>query len=162
LEVPLPALTDDDRRRIIHDFPSVFCKTLDAEQVGLLLANQATRNALFLTVALEELRVFGSFEKLPEAIARPPRLDEAHAGGDSGVALGQHVGQGARRLEEETQPTAQGLVPALFRLLAGGREGLSEEELEGLLARALPELPARERGGALQVALRQVRPYLMR
>src|SRR5262249_12930250 len=75
-EVPVPALTDDDRHRIIRELPSVFCKTLDGDQVTRLLQNDATRNALFLTVALEELRLFGSFEKLPDAIAALPRLDD--------------------------------------------------------------------------------------
>src|SRR5262249_45183448 len=124
LEVPVPALSDADRRLIVRDFPSVFCKTLDAQQVALLLDNQATRNALFLTVALEELRVFGSFEKLPEAIARLPRLDDPGVNGDIDRALDRLFGQVLRRLEEETQHTAPGLVPCLFRLLAASREGL--------------------------------------
>ncbi len=47
-------------------------KTLDDEQVDALLANPATRNPLFLMVALEELRGYGSFENLNKLIARLP------------------------------------------------------------------------------------------
>jgi WD40 repeat protein len=161
-EVPVPALTDDDRRRIVRELPSVFCKTLDDEQVTRLLQNDATRNALFLTVALEELRLFGSFEKLPAAIAALPRLDDPDIGGDIDRALDRLFGRVLDRLERETDGRAPGLVAVLFRLLAASREGLSEEELEGVLARALPGLPAATRSGMLQTVLRQVRPYLMR
>jgi WD40 repeat protein len=160
-EVALPPLSDDDRRRILHEWPSVFCKTLDADQVARLLENQATRNALFLTVALEELRVFGSFEKLPAALDRLPRLDDPGVAGDIDRALDRLFGHVLERLERETQRRAPGLVPALFRVLASSREGLSEPELHDLLARALPQLPAAERDGTLQVVLRQLRPYLM-
>ena len=62
VEVKVPDLGDEDRARIIRELPNVFCKTLDAGQISQLLHNEATRNPLFLTVALEELRVFGSFE----------------------------------------------------------------------------------------------------
>jgi WD40 repeat protein len=158
-EVRVPELTEEDRRRIVRELPSVFCKTLDDSQVSLLLENQATRNPLFLTVALEELRVFGSFDKLPRAIAALPRLDDR---GDIDQALDRMFGQVLERLERETARQAPGLVPALFGYLAVACEGLTEEELAGLLARKLPALPGRERQGTLQVVLRQVRSYLMR
>jgi hypothetical protein len=54
-------LTDAERLAIVRAIPSVAAKTLDEEQIGLLLANPATRNPLYLKVALEELRGFGSF-----------------------------------------------------------------------------------------------------
>jgi WD40 repeat protein len=160
-EVLLPPLTDDDRARILRELPSVFCKALDAGQVGRLLDNQATRNALFLTVALEELRVFGSFDKLAAAIGHLPRLDDPEIAGDIDRALDRLFGQVLERLEDETRRRVPDLVSALFRLLAASREGLSEPELQGALAQCLPHLPAEERNGTLQVVLRQVRPYLM-
>jgi WD40 repeat protein len=160
-EVALPALTGDDRAHILRELPSVFCKTLDAGQANRLLENQATRNALFLTVALEELRVFGSFDKLAAAIGRLPRLDDPAIAGDIDRALDRLFGQVLERLEDETRRRVPELVPALFRLLAASREGLSEPELQGALAQCLPHLPCEERNGTLQVVLRQVRPYLM-
>jgi WD40 repeat protein len=160
-EVAVPPLTDDDRRRIIHELPNVFCKRLDAGQAARLLENPATRNALFLTVALEELRLFGSFTKLPSAVERLPRLDDPGVAGAIDRALDRLFGQVLERLEEETRRLAPGLAAALFRLLAASREGLAETELQGVLARCLPDLPDAERDGTLQVVLRQVRPYLM-
>lgn len=44
-EVPVPELTDDERRAMIKQIPSVFCKTLDEGQINLLLENEATRNS---------------------------------------------------------------------------------------------------------------------
>jgi WD40 repeat protein len=160
-EVALPILTDEDRRRIVHELPSVFCKTLDPGEVAGLLANPATRNPLFLTVALEELRVCGSFEKLAAAIDRLPRLDDPDVGADIDRALDRLFGQVLSRLEQETDRHTPGLVAALFGLLAASRDGLSESELRGAIARRLPRIAETERDGTLQVVLRQVRPYLM-
>ena len=56
VRVPVEPLTDDERREIIRDVPSLSAKTLDDAQVALLLDNPGTRNPLFLLVALEELR----------------------------------------------------------------------------------------------------------
>jgi hypothetical protein len=47
-------------------------KNLSPRQIGLLLSNPATENPLFLLVALEELRGFGSFEQLEARIAAFP------------------------------------------------------------------------------------------
>jgi WD40 repeat protein len=161
-EHPVPELSDDDRRRIIREVPSVFCKTLDERQVSQLLENAATRNPLFLTVALEELRVFGSHDKLSAEITGLPRLNGRETAGDIEGALEAMFGRVLARLERDTDRQAPGLVPGLFRLLASAREGLSEGELRGLLARKLGNLPAGVRQGTMQAVLRQMRPYLMR
>ncbi len=65
----LPPLSDDERRAIIRDVPSLSAKALDEAQVALLLDNPATRNPLFLLVALEELRGFGSYRRV---LSKPP------------------------------------------------------------------------------------------
>src|SRR4029077_20924709 len=53
--VQLAALSDAEQRDIIRQVPSLSAKTLDDDQVRLLLSNPATANPLFLLVALEEL-----------------------------------------------------------------------------------------------------------
>jgi WD40 repeat protein len=157
-EIPVPALVDAERRTIIRALPSIFCKTLDAGQVDRLLRNGATCNPLFLTVALQELRVFGSFEKLTPAIDALPQLNGR---GDVDAALDALFGQVLARLEREHEAEAPGLTVALFGSLASAREGLSEEEL-GLLT-CPPDQPGHEaRLGVMQAVLRQVRPYLAR
>ncbi len=158
-EVPVLELDDEARRQIINDLPSVFCKRLEAPQIDLLLKNQATCNPLFLLVALEELRVFGSFEKLPERIAKLPRIEQA---AEIESALDAVFGQVLDRLERETHRQTPELVPTLFRLLASAREGLSEQELSELLARQFPQFAEETRNGAMHIVLRQSRRYLMR
>src|SRR5262249_36630093 len=73
VRVEVRPLDDAERRGIIREVPSLSAKTLDERQVGLLLSNPATANPLFLLVALEELRGFGSYEQLNERIAALPR-----------------------------------------------------------------------------------------
>ena len=91
-EIKVGLLTDEERLGIVREIPSVAAKTLDAQQVRLLLANEATRNPLFLLVALEELRGFGSFEQLNQKIGGLPQT------GDTLTAIFQQV---IRRLGED-------------------------------------------------------------
>lgn len=70
--IPVQPLTNDERFEIVRQVPSLSAKALDALQIGLLLANPATENPLYLLVALEELRGFGSFEHVDRRIALFP------------------------------------------------------------------------------------------
>jgi hypothetical protein len=141
--LPLEPLRDEERREIIRAVPSLSAKTLDDSQVGLLLSNPATANPLFLLVALEELRGFGSYDQLTERIDSLPRE------GDTVTALFDQV---LARLEEEF---GKELVRVVLALLASARRGLSEQELHSLTA----SLPGAD---DLFVVLRQLRPYLLR
>ncbi len=160
-ELVVPELSDEGRRRIIKDLPSVFCKSLDTAQVDELLRNNATRNPLFLIVALEELRVFGSFELLAREIGRLPQQTDPEVGGDIEKALDCMFGRVLDRLERDTARTP-GLVRALMSYLSSAREGLCNEDLRALLAARLPSLLPKDRDAAAEVVLRQVRAYLMR
>lgn len=135
-------LNVDERRQIIEQVPSLSAKALDARQIEQLLDNPATVNPLFLLVALEELRGFGSYERLNERIAAFPRS------GDTVTAIFDQVLQ---RLESDFQAE---LVRAVVSLIACARRGLSEAELRALLA----DHPARD---DLFPVLRQLRPYLL-
>ena len=154
-------LTDEERFEIAQRVPSLSAKTLDPEQIGMLLENPATQNPLYLVVALEELRGFGSFEMLNGKIQSFPRM-----GGQEGIdALFIQV---IERLEEEFDTN---LVRSALSLLASARHGLSERELQDLL---LPSPTGRGAGGEgspqsgvrnpqsddLYPVLRQIRPYL--
>jgi hypothetical protein len=75
--VALRPLSDRERQDIVRAVPKLVAKTLDDRQMGALMANPATRNPLFLMVALEELRGFGSFERLNEMIRGLPSGPEA-------------------------------------------------------------------------------------
>jgi hypothetical protein len=170
--------------------PSLSAKSLDPTQVGLLLSNPATTNPLFLLVALEELRGFGSFELLDRRIAGLSRADEgtepewqdwlAEARtAASELSDDEKRSKRLTRLQQIEQFLKQvslvadtltvlftqvierleiefgeELVRAVFTLLASARRGLSERELQELVASA-------EQSENLFPVLRQLRPYLL-
>ncbi len=135
-------LDDSERRGIIREVPSLSAKTLDDQQINALLSNPATANPLYLLVALEELRGFGSHEQLNDRIAAFP-LD-----GDTVTALFTQV---IERLEEEFNVEAG---QSILSLLASARRGLSERELQELLASTAGQ-------DHLFPILRQLRSYLL-
>ncbi len=139
-------LLTDERLGIVREIPSMAAKTLDETQVRLLLANEATRNPLFLLVALEELRGFGSFEELNRKIAGLPQE------GDTLTAIFQQV---IRRLGEDFNTAT---VKEVLTLLACARRGLSERELLDLIEG--DNVRIEESAGDLFPILRQLRPYL--
>ena len=140
-ELPIEALTDDERLQIVREVPSLSAKTLDDRQVRLLLENPATQSPLFLLVALEELRGFGSFEQLNSRIQALPK------DGDTITALFVQVFE---RLETEF---GTDLTRDILTLLASARRGLSERELKELTQ-------SHNRADDLFAILRQLRPYL--
>jgi WD40 repeat protein len=140
LVLELPLLEDDERTELIGRLPSVFCKSLEKQHADALLAHPGTRNPLYLKVALEELRVFGSFEKLGDKIRQLPANVT-----DLFVAV-------LDRLEQDHDTE---LVSSFFCLLEHSQHGLSEKELAELLS----ECRLHNR---YPVLLRQVREYLYR
>lgn len=134
-------LEDDERRELIRSTPSVFCKRLDEEHIRELESREETRNPLFLQVVLEELRVFGSFEKLGERVrAFPSEL----------VSLFEAVLERLERDLEEHVP----LIEETFCLLECSRHGLRLTELRDLLDGDEEQLH--------QGILRQLRSMLVR
>jgi hypothetical protein len=144
IERAVPPLDDTERRQIVRDVPLLSAKMLDDDQIDRLLANPATTNPLFLLVALEELRAFGSYEQLNERIAALPSK------GDTLTAMFAQV---IERVEEDFDREA---VRKILTLLACAWRGLSEEELQKLLARWDGAA-----GDHLFPVLRQVRSYLL-
>ncbi len=142
--IEVQPLTDEERFEIVTEVPSVSAKRLDPRQVQLLVENTATKNPLFLLVALEELRGFGSFEHLNVRIASFPRE------GDTVAAIFTQV---IERLEEEFN-TQQ--VRSILSLLSCSRHGLSEQELLELIEGIGTETSTSD----LFPILRQLRAYL--
>src|SRR5205085_306842 len=136
--------SDDERRAIVKAVPKLVAKTLDDKQIDALLANPATRNPLFLMVALEELRGYGSFENLNRLIAKLP---------DKGDALTKLFERVFERLEKEF---GQRLVEQVLSLLVCARRGLSGPELAELTRNLGPQ------ADELFPLLRQLEPYLHR
>jgi len=142
-------LTDADRRSLIERIPSMASKSLEPEHIASLLDNPGTRNPLYLTIALEELRGFGSFELLSARIAQ---FSEAH----NPAELFAQVIDGMRM---DFDPEVVRLV---LSSLAVSRHGLAESELVDLVvanggkASLKPELQAEETAALL----RYLSPYL--
>lgn len=144
-EIMVGLLTDEERRGILREIPSVAAKTLDDKQVRMLLANEATRNPLFLRVALEELRGLGSFEQLEQKISDLPQK------GDTLTAIFQQV---IRRLGHDFNET---IVKDILTLFACARRGLSERELLDLIEGT--HISIEQSTSDLFPILRQLRPY---
>lgn len=125
-EVPLLPLTADEQRQIVQVALSEWGRKLDERQMEVFLTHPGVSNPLYLRVALEELRLFGSFEQLTERIERlPPDI----------AGLFDQV---LARLEEDHEIE---LVAEAFSLLGCSRFGLSEPELLTLLQREEEQLP---------------------
>ena len=197
--VQVAALSDTEQREIIRQVPSLSAKTLDELQMGLLLSNPATETALFLLVALEELRGFGSFDELDSKIAKfphPPEQEprwhrwllETQSNARNLEVLAQSSGDELEAKKWRTQldrleliePMLQAITPigdpvtAIFiqvidrlagdfnqklvetvlTLLASARRGLSERELQELVA-------GLDGADDLFLVLRQLRPYML-
>ena len=144
LRVTLEPLTPNEQRAIVRQVPSLSAKSLDERQIDQLLANPATENPLFLLVALEELRGFGSFEELNARIAQFPQR------GDTVTTLFTQV---IDRLQEDFEKE---LVRTTLGLLACSRQGLSQRELLELIEGDHVE----ESSSDLFPIIRQLRPYL--
>lgn len=130
-------LTDKEKEEIVRGLPSLFAKSLDDKLVNILLQRKETENPLYLKVAMDELRVFGSFEKLEDKINSLP---------SNVTDLFEAV---IKRLEEEN---GEELVEKLFCLLECSRYGLTQTELEELLDEDKDKIH--------RIILRQIRDYL--
>ncbi len=145
-EITVGPLSDEERLEIVREVPSIAAKTLDIRQTVLLTGNPATRNPLFLTVALEELRGFGSFDDLNRRIAGFPSTDDALA------ALFRQV------IERLATDFDAATVQDVLCTLACSRRGLAERELLDLIEG--PAVPIERSEGDLFPLLRQLRPFL--
>ena len=119
-EIPLQQLTTGEQRQIVHARLIEWGRKLDEQQISTLLAHPGVDNPLYLRIALEELRLFGSYEQLTGRI----------------VALAPDVSglfdQVLARLEEDH---GREFVIEAFSLFGCSRYGLSENELLELLRR---------------------------
>jgi len=144
--IAIEPLTADERSTILKAVPSLSAKTLDPRQVSMLLENPATTNPLFLLVALEELRGFGSYEQLNRRIETLPRE------GETVTTLFDQV---MERLEGEFNPE---VVRSMLSLLACARRGLSDRELLDVIEGS--GVATQQSASDLFPVLRQLRSYL--
>lgn len=146
VRIDVAPLSNAERFEIVREVPSLSAKSLDPRQVQRLLQNPATANPLFLLVALEELRGFGSYEQLGR------RIEQFPSGDDPVTALFIQV---LDRLQDEFDSAT---VYDVLTLLACARRGLSDRELLDLIESPAVAIPDSQ--GDLFPILRQLRPYL--
>jgi WD40 repeat protein len=108
-------------REIRHEFPN-------AEVEADFYRKVEAGHPLYILVALEELRVFGTFEELGRRISRLP---------DNVPALFDQV---LERVESDFSP---GLVGDCLSYIACGRQGMTAEELQTLLKAHAPRMDPR-------------------
>ena len=65
-EIGVEKLSDDERKVIINSYLSLFNKQLMPDMQDILVGKEEAYNPLYLTVALEELRVFSKHEELED------------------------------------------------------------------------------------------------
>jgi len=124
-------LTVDERKRVIRCYFRRFFRELSPDLVDRIAATPQAANPLFLRAVLEELRVHGTHEGLPDQVAAYleiptiPKLYEAILA----------------RYERDYERDRPGLVRDLCRFVWASRRGLSRYELRGLLRDPEDPLP---------------------
>ncbi|XP_030832099.1 TPR repeat-containing protein DDB_G0287407-like [Strongylocentrotus purpuratus] len=118
VELPVPPLEMESRREIVSEILGQFDKRLDEEQMVSLLSKEASQNPLWLSIACEELRVYGVFSKA---------TDKINTLADGLLEL---LAQVLERLEAEGGGS---LMVATLCLLECSSSGLLEAELLAIL-----------------------------
>ncbi|MCF7859126.1 MAG: DUF4062 domain-containing protein [Candidatus Cloacimonetes bacterium] len=117
-QLKIIGLNFQEKEEIIRKTPSVFAKTIEDDYIKLLVEKESSGNPLYLKISLEEMRLFGSFDKLEG------KIDSLPAGViEIFIAV-------IKRLENDFDSK---LVEAFFCLLECSKFGLLNNELEELL-----------------------------
>jgi len=117
-------LTTAERLTLIQEYLALYGKKLTDEQLEIIVEATQCENPLFLRTLLEEIRVYGIFEKLNERIRHylkaksPPQLFELVF----------------QRLEGDFETERKGLVGDILASLWVARRGLLEAELIEVLS----------------------------
>lgn len=118
----LPFTEEGEIADMIDTYLVEFRKTLDPKLRRLLIEAKGSRNSLFLRTVLEELRQFGSFEKLPARLSH-------YLDADDPLELFRRV---IRRWQEDFD-AGKDLTRRTLCHLWAARKGLSESECLDLL-----------------------------
>lgn len=119
----LTPLPPDARRQLVESFFSRYAKELNRELLDDIVATPQTGSPLFLRSLLDELRVFGFADRLPDITRRYLRAREPS----------ELLQQIFDRWEADYDRDQPGTVRDTLGLLAAARRGLSEPELLDLL-----------------------------
>ena len=124
-------LEADERKQLIPGYLAQYSKALSPVRIDRIAAAGQTANPLYLRALLDELRVFGVYEKLDDRI-------EHYLAANTIPALYKRI---LERYEEDYERDRAGLVRETMMLLWAARRGLSEAELLELLGTNQEPLP---------------------
>jgi len=144
-------LEEGDCRQIIQAVPTLAAKSLEENQIADLLRNPAIKNPLYLLVALEELRGFGSYELLNERI-------------QFFVQAKNPCELFTQMIEWTSYDFDARIVKTILCGIAMSRFGLTETELQRLACLDVPSGDKQERvqrTREVSAFLRQIRAYLL-
>jgi hypothetical protein len=124
-------LVPGEVRQVIREYLAIYRKTLDRPLIEEIAAKDQATNPLYLRALLEELRLFGIFEK---------RVDYLHhyLAAPDPPALYNLI---LERLEEDYEKPCSGLVEQAMSFIWAARRGLMENELLELLGKDGQPLP---------------------
>jgi len=112
-------LQNEEKMQMITGYLSRYRKTLDTSQLQLITDSEQTSNPLYLKALLDELRVFGVYEKLNERI-------EYYLKAKTPADLYEKI---LERIEEDYESRRPRLVKDTLSLLWCSRKGLSDTEI---------------------------------
>ncbi len=118
-------LSRQEQEEFIQKFLAQYSKQLDAQQVRMIVENPKFTNPLGLRILLDELRQFGSYERLNETI-------QHYLDADSIIGLLEMV---FKRCENDFEAERPDLVKDTLCSLWAARQGLSEAELLDVLGK---------------------------
>ena len=115
------------RQQAVRAYFDRFGKQLEPKQTARIASNSNTTNPLYLRTSLEELRIFGQHEKLDDRINH-------YLAAESLEELYQRI------LERMEVDFGKGLTRQVMSLIWASRNGLSLEELHGIIGKPTPQL----------------------
>ena len=130
-DLEVEPLTVEERKRVTRCYLMRYFRELSPTEIERIVGTEQAKNPLFLRAILEELRVHGTFEGLPDQIRgylEIPTISKLYE------AI-------LERYEADYERDRPGLVRDLCRYVWASRRGLSREELRDLLGgdRPLPD-----------------------
>jgi nephrocystin-3 len=147
-QLVVEGLGEAERGRLVEEYMAKHSKSVTSHQLLKLVTAKQTSSPLFLKTLLDELRVYGVFEKLESRIdhylsAQSP----SHLFGLVFERLEQdfeenveetETNENSRKTPNSSSNGGDGLVGRVFSYLWVARKGLSEGELLGLLGGDVP------------------------
>ena len=117
--VNIKPLTIKERIALIKNYLNQFGKAFQANVTNMIVKAKGFNNPLLLRTFLDEIRIFGEYERLKEKISHYVRFSNKD---DFFNAI-------LLRMEEDYEKDRKGLVGELLSLILASRKGLTEREL---------------------------------